>query len=77
MAGDVLIYSHREEPRKIKEETKMTHINNLPRTVRAWIVAREVDGELWFWGSWDSREAAQAAAWDIGGVVVSRDWVEA
>lgn len=55
----------------------MTHINNLPRTFRAWIVARDVDGELWFWGSWDSREAAQAAAWDIGGVVVSRDWVEA
>ena len=26
----------------------MTHINNLPRTFRAWIVAREGDGELWF-----------------------------
>lgn len=55
----------------------MTHINNMPTTVRAWIVARDIDGDLWYWGSWDSENDARTAAQDIDGVLIARDMVEA
>lgn len=51
-------------------------INNMPTTVRAWIVAREVNEELWFWGSWDDREVAENVAWQVGGVALARESVE-
>ena len=35
-----------------------------------YIVARNCDGELWFWGAWNDIEAATRAANDIGGIVV-------
>jgi hypothetical protein len=54
----------------------MLNINNMPATVRAWIVAREVNGELWFWGSWDDRRAAEKAAREIGGMAIDRELVE-
>lgn len=55
----------------------MTHINNMPTTVCAWIVARDIDGDLWYWGSWDSENDARNAAQDIDGLVIARDMVEA
>ena len=45
-------------------------VKNLPATYRPYIVARAVDGELWFWGSWDSEEIAHAVAIDVDGIVV-------
>jgi hypothetical protein len=49
-------------------------INNLPTnyTRYSYIVAREVEGELWFWGAWYSHQKAGAArqASEVGGIVV-------
>jgi len=55
----------------------MLNINNMPAIVRAWIVASEVNGEFWFWGSWDDRETAQEVAQEIGGIMIDRELVEA
>ena len=45
-------------------------VNNLPNTYKQYIVARAVDGELWFWGSWDDEERAHTVANEIDGIVV-------
>lgn len=48
-------------------------INNMPNTTKKYIVARRVDGELWFWGSWDDRDRANEVALEIGGEVIAAD----
>ena len=48
----------------------MSIVKNLPATHKEFVVARAVDGELWFWGSWDSEETAHMVAIDIDGIVV-------
>jgi hypothetical protein len=55
-----------------KEDFKMT-VHNLPDTYEQYIVAREVDGWLWFWGSYSFRDLANACALEIGGEVVDAD----
>ena len=45
-------------------------VNNLPTTAKPYIVARAVDGDLWYWGSWDDEEHAHTVANEIGGIVV-------
>lgn len=49
------------------------HINNLKEYAKKhkYIVARRVDGELWFWGAWDDRNKANEVAIEIGGEVVT------
>ena len=51
----------------------MTNINNLPDYAYdyRYIVARECEGELWFWGAYDGYMTAVFAAEDIHGVVVT------
>lgn len=49
----------------------MENIHNLPENHKAFVVARDIDGELWFWGSWDDRNAANEAALKIGGVMIA------
>lgn len=46
-------------------------INNLPAYARecAFVVARDVDGEFWFWGAYDDAQTAAIAASEIGGIV--------
>lgn len=46
-------------------------INNLPNYSEnyAYIVAREVDGEYWFWGAYNDRNKANEIAENIGGEV--------
>ena len=34
------------------------------------VVAREVDGEYWFWGAYSNGFKAEQAALEIGGVVI-------
>ena len=34
------------------------------------LVARDVDGELWFWGAWDDRNKANEAALELGNGIV-------
>ena len=48
----------------------MMTVKNLPTTHKTYVVARPCDGDLWYWGSWDSEELAHAAANEVGGVVV-------
>lgn len=36
-------------------------VNNLPQgTIEPWVVATVVDGDLWFWGAYPTRERAEA-----------------
>ena len=47
----------------------MFTIYNLPDAFEAYVVAREVDGDLWFWGSWDRITDAYNASKAIGGAI--------
>ena len=44
-------------------------INNLPKYAedKKYIVAREIEGELWFWGAYDDLDKAVNAATEIRG----------
>ena len=48
-------------------------INNIPERTEAYIVAREIDGEFWFYATFADGDKANACADEIGGVVFS-DW---
>ena len=39
-------------------------VNNLPTNLNryGWVVARPVDGELWFYGAWYATQEAEAKA---------------
>ena len=50
----------------------MFTIYNLPVSYEHYIVAREVDGELWFWGSWDRITDAHNAACAVNGQIYPR-----
>lgn len=43
-----------------------------------WVVARAIDGELWYWGNYgEDKDRAEKASKEIGGVVVRYDGVRA
>lgn len=49
----------------------MAKVNNLDAEHERYVVARLVDGELWYWGSWDDAEAAKIVAQQFdNGVVI-------
>lgn len=56
----------------------MMKINNLPEYAKTkkYIVARRVDGELWFWGAWDDRDTANEVALEEGGITIKNDLLE-
>ena len=47
-------------------------INNIPTYANEYkyIVARRVDGKLWFWGAWNDRVKANDVAEELGNGVV-------
>ena len=47
-------------------------INNLPTYANEYkyIVARRVDGELWFWVAWNDRDKANDGAEELGNGVI-------
>lgn len=49
-------------------------INNLPQYASEYeyIVAREVEDELWFWGAFSDSEKAEQVAIEVNGIVVRR-----
>lgn len=53
-------------------------VNNVAKYAESkrYIVARSLDGELWFWGAWDDEEKAKQAAAEIDGVVVSTECLD-
>lgn len=52
--------------------TLLATVNSLPSYAARYkyIAARLVDGKLYFWGAYDERENAEAAAENIEGVVL-------
>ena len=49
------------------------NINKVPKNTERFIVARLVMNELWYWGSWDTKEAAdRVAAQFDNGIVLER-----
>ncbi len=67
------IVTGKEALHERKVRIMSVNINNMPATARTWIVAREVDGELWYYGSWEKKEKAQEVAWEVGGIVVENE----
>ena len=53
-------------------------INNLPDNYQRfpYIVARRVDGELWYWGAYRNRDRANEAALENGGEMWESNMVE-
>lgn len=49
------------------------NVKNLPQNISRYVVARMVDGELWFWGSFEDIEKANHTAKEIGGVVLENE----
>lgn len=45
-------------------------IYNMPEQARRYVVFRLVDGDAWFYGSWDDYPKALAAAVTCGGQVI-------
>lgn len=63
-----MIYCLQKEERKVTQ--MKVNVQNLPATHKTYVVARPCDGDLWYWGSWDSEETAHTIANEVGGVVV-------
>lgn len=45
-------------------------IKNADKVSEKYIVARECDSELWFWGEYENKQKAEITAKQIGGIVV-------
>lgn len=56
----------------------MMCIKNLPDYANdyKYVVAREVDGDWWFWGAYNVFEKARSDAWRLGGEVFT-EWCAA
>lgn len=48
-------------------------INNLPNKLSKYVVARNVDGEYWFWGTWQDEATAYRVAEEEDGQVFLSD----
>ena len=55
-------------------ELFQVEVNNVPKDVKKYIVARyDPDTlSLWYWGSWDEKYKAQIAAEEVTGLVMER-----
>lgn len=51
----------------------MVNIINLLANHKQYVVARRVDGELWYWGSYSDRDKANYTALNVGGEVIDTD----
>lgn len=54
----------------IKTYKKLVKVNNLESDHERYVVARIYEDELWFWGSWDDRNAAERVANQFDNAVV-------
>ena len=52
------------------EKTMKVKVNNITEGNAKFVVARLVDGELWYWGRWDNKQEAKRVAKEIDGLVV-------
>lgn len=56
----------------VREEgcDNMVKVNNLPENHNRYVVARRVDEDLWYWGSFADKDRANAVAMEISGEVI-------
>ena len=50
----------------------MIEIKNLPPYHERYVLARYIDGNYWYWGSWNCEEEAYKVARNIGGHIFDR-----
>lgn len=57
---------------KFFAEDFIVSVNNVPKYANdyEYIVARFIDGELWFWGAYGIESAAEEAAEEVNGIVL-------
>lgn len=48
-------------------------INNLDEDHERFVVARLVENELWYWGSWDDSAEAQRVAHEMGAYMIDME----
>ena len=50
----------------------MMNLMNMPEYANDYefVVAREIDGDFWFWGAYENGFKAEQVAMEIGGVVI-------
>lgn len=53
-----------------QEILSLVNVNNVPNKTNKYIVASNVDGELWYWGSWNNKDEALRTAKEIHGIVL-------
>lgn len=53
-------------------EACLVVVNNTDEETEKYIVARPIDSELWFWGSYDNEEEAIKVAKLMDGIVVEK-----
>jgi len=51
----------------------MIEIKNLPPYHERYVIAKHIDGNYWYWGSWSSEEEAYKVARNISGYVFDRN----
>lgn len=49
------------------------NVNNMPTNCNKYVIARPVDGELWYFSSFDDKEQAIKIARDLDAVVAERE----
>lgn len=55
----------------MKTKTGRIEVNNIGCDYERYVIARLVDGKLWYWGSWDDEKASERVAGQFdNGVVV-------
>ena len=51
----------------------VSEVKNLPAITNRYVVARLIEGQLWFWGSWENFDDAFNASVELeNGIVVER-----
>lgn len=51
-------------------------VNNMPKDesrIKKYIVVREAEGVLWYWGSWDELDRAYIAAKEVNGTILTKE----
>ena len=61
------------EYRKRERKVNPMKINNMPTTADnyKYIIVREVDGEMWYYGADNDRDRANEVALAVGGIVLA------
>lgn len=57
----------------MKSQNMIVKVHNVTPGEEKYVVAREVEGEFWYYGRWDDEDQAGEVAMDIGNGVVLED----